>query len=96
MGIAHHHTLHGSIITQVPPKLVAYLGITLKIKGSSEVFVISLVIFDDDFEAEKTALAIKEIRRQLRFPDDMEFKFFGLIAKSSWSFPVPRGFGRRA
>jgi hypothetical protein len=45
-------------------------------KGSSEIFVISLVIFDDDLEAEKTALAIKEIRRKLQFPDDMEFKFF--------------------
>ncbi len=45
-------------------------------KGSSEVFVISLVIFDDDFEAEKAALAIKNVRRELHFPDDMEFKFF--------------------
>ncbi len=45
-------------------------------KGSSEIFVISLVIFDDDFEAEKTALAIKEVRRKLHFPDDVEFKFF--------------------
>ncbi len=45
-------------------------------KGSSEIFVISLVIFDDDFEAEKTALAIKDVRRKLHFPDDVEFKFF--------------------
>lgn len=44
-------------------------------KGSSEFFVISAVIFDDDLEAEKTAIAIKELRRKLKFPDDVEFKF---------------------
>lgn len=44
-------------------------------KGSSRYFVISLVIFDDDLEAEKTAVAIKELRRSLHFPDIMEFKF---------------------
>lgn len=44
-------------------------------KGSSEFFVISLIIFDDELEAEKTAIAIKELRRTLNFPDDMEFKF---------------------
>ncbi len=44
-------------------------------KGSSRYFVISLVIFDDDLEAEKTAITIKELRRLLKFPDDMEFKF---------------------
>lgn len=45
-------------------------------KGSSEFFVISLIIFDDELEAEKSAIAIKELRRSLDFPDDMEFKFF--------------------
>jgi hypothetical protein len=45
-------------------------------KGSSRFFVISLVIFSDDLEAEKTAVAIKELRRSLDFPDDVEFKFF--------------------
>lgn len=44
-------------------------------KGSTENFVISLVIFDDELEAEKTAVAIKELRRSFKFPDDMEFKF---------------------
>ncbi|MBI4836967.1 MAG: DUF3800 domain-containing protein [Candidatus Portnoybacteria bacterium] len=44
-------------------------------KGSTEFFVISLVVFDDNLEAEKTAVAIKELRRKLGFPDDMEFKF---------------------
>lgn len=45
-------------------------------KGSSKYFVIVLVIFDDELEAEKTAVAIKELRRELGFPEDMEFKFF--------------------
>lgn len=44
-------------------------------KGSSEFFVISLLIFDDDLEAEKMAVAIKEFRRKLGFPDSQEFKF---------------------
>lgn len=44
-------------------------------KGSSRYFVIALVIFKDELEAEKTAVAIKELRRELKFPDDMEFKF---------------------
>jgi len=44
-------------------------------KGSSPVFVISCVIFTDELEAEKTAVAIKELRRDLKFPDDVEFKF---------------------
>lgn len=45
-------------------------------KGSSKFFVISLVIFDDELEAEKTAVAIKDLRRSLGFPDDVEFRFF--------------------
>lgn len=45
-------------------------------KGSSRFFVISLVIFDDELEAEKTAVAIKELRRKFGFPDDAEFRFF--------------------
>lgn len=44
-------------------------------KGSSEFFVISAVIFDDNLEAEKTALAIRELRRGLFKRDDVEFKF---------------------
>ncbi|MEK7633808.1 MAG: DUF3800 domain-containing protein [Patescibacteria group bacterium] len=44
-------------------------------KGSSAIFVISCVIFDDELEAEKTAVAIKELRRDLKFPDEVEFKF---------------------
>ena len=44
-------------------------------KGSSAVFVIALVIFDDPLEAEKTAVEIKQLKRDLKFPDDVEFKF---------------------
>lgn len=44
-------------------------------KGSSSVFVIALVIFDDDLEAEKTSLSIKELRRKLKVSDVYEFKF---------------------
>src|SRR6056297_1396380 len=44
-------------------------------KGSTAIFVISAVIFDDNLEAEKTAVAIKEARRKLGFSDSMEFKF---------------------
>lgn len=44
-------------------------------KGSSKCFVITLVIFDDSLEAEKTSLAIKELRRDLKVSDYYEFKF---------------------
>lgn len=44
-------------------------------KGSSSVFVIVLVIFDDNLIVEETALALKKLRRGLKFPDTMEFKF---------------------
>ncbi|MBI4004563.1 DUF3800 domain-containing protein [Candidatus Roizmanbacteria bacterium] len=44
-------------------------------KGSSAVFVIALIIFDDNLIAEETALALKKLRRDLKFPDDAEFKF---------------------
>ncbi|MDO8443553.1 MAG: DUF3800 domain-containing protein [Candidatus Azambacteria bacterium] len=45
-------------------------------RGSTNFFVISLIIFDDELEAEKTAVAIKNLKRTLNFPDGMEFKFF--------------------
>ena len=44
-------------------------------KGSSAIFVIALIIFDDELEAEKASLAIKELRRKLRVSDKFEFKF---------------------
>mgnify|MGYP000848902275 FL=1 len=45
-------------------------------RGSSRFFVITAVIFEDELEIEKTAVAIKELRRKLSFPDTYEFKFF--------------------
>ena len=44
-------------------------------RGSAPIFVIACIIFDDELEAEKTAVAVKELKRELRFPDVMEFKF---------------------
>ncbi|MFA5871250.1 MAG: DUF3800 domain-containing protein [Parcubacteria group bacterium] len=44
-------------------------------RGSTDFFVISAVIFDDNLEAEKAAVAIKELRRNLKFSDKVEFKF---------------------
>lgn len=44
-------------------------------KGSTQYFVIALVIFDDELEAERTALKIKDYRRKIGFSDDTEFKF---------------------
>lgn len=46
-------------------------------KGASKNFVICCVIFDDELEAERTAVAIKELRRKLGFSDRVEFKFNG-------------------
>lgn len=44
-------------------------------KGSSLIFVISCIIFDDELEAEKSAVSIKELKRELKFPDEVELKF---------------------
>lgn len=44
-------------------------------KGSSPYFVIACVIFKDDLEAMKASVRIKELRRELKFPDNVEFKF---------------------
>ena len=46
-------------------------------KGASKYFVICCVVFDDDLQAEKTSTAIKELRRELKFSEKMEFKFNG-------------------
>ncbi len=46
-------------------------------KGASKFFVICCVVFDDDLQAEKTSTAIKELRRELKFSEKMEFKFNG-------------------
>ena len=44
-------------------------------KGSAPIFIISCILFDDELEAERTAITIKELRRKLKFPDTVEFKF---------------------
>ena len=46
-------------------------------KGATKVFVIACIVFQDELEAEKTAIAIKELRRKLKFSDRTEFKFAG-------------------
>lgn len=53
-------------------------------KGSSKVFIIAMVIFKDNLEAEKTSVAIKELRRKLKMSDLSEFKF----NKSSKKFRI--------
>ncbi|MBU1032573.1 MAG: DUF3800 domain-containing protein [Patescibacteria group bacterium] len=45
-------------------------------KGSTRFFVIAMIIFEDELQAEETAVAIKKLRRELEFPDDTEFRFF--------------------
>lgn len=45
--------------------------------GSSRYFVLTAVIFDDDLEAERVALAIKLLKRDLKASDQFEFKFNG-------------------
>jgi len=44
-------------------------------KGSTKNFVVACVIFKDNLEAEKTSVAIKELRRELKVCDDFEFRF---------------------
>lgn len=44
-------------------------------KGSSEYFVIACIIFKDKLEMERTAFLIKDLRRNLGFSDNVEFKF---------------------
>ncbi len=45
-------------------------------KGSTSHFIIAMIIFDDDLEVEKTAVAIKELKRKIGFSDQTEFRFF--------------------
>ncbi|MHB1680763.1 MAG: DUF3800 domain-containing protein [bacterium] len=44
-------------------------------KGSSAVFVIALIIFDDPLDAEETALKIKRLKQKLNKSEKFEFKF---------------------
>ena len=43
--------------------------------GSSRYFVIACVVFDDNLDAEETALKIKRLRKSLKWRDEHEFKF---------------------
>lgn len=56
--------------------------------GSSPVFVIGLVIFDDMLESEKASLAIKGLRRKLKVSDLYEFKFNKMDKKFKDAFFV--------
>lgn len=48
----------------------------LKVKrGSSKVFVLVMVIFEDDLDAEEMALKIKRLRQELKKNENFEFKF---------------------
>ncbi|MBI2613192.1 MAG: hypothetical protein HYW62_00225 [Candidatus Levybacteria bacterium] len=44
-------------------------------KGYTIFFIISCIIFSDDLEVERVAVSIKELKRALKFPDNLEFKF---------------------
>ncbi len=44
-------------------------------KGSSAVFVIALIIFDDPLDAEETALKIKRLKQIMKLNDNFEFRF---------------------
>ncbi|PJE61520.1 hypothetical protein COU87_04125 [Candidatus Roizmanbacteria bacterium CG10_big_fil_rev_8_21_14_0_10_39_12] len=45
------------------------------LRGSSPHFVIALVVFDEDLNAEEAALKIKKLRKSLKKPYSFEFKF---------------------
>jgi hypothetical protein len=45
------------------------------LKGSTAYFVVVLVVFDDEIDAEETALHIKKLKRKLHLRDNFEFKF---------------------
>lgn len=44
-------------------------------KGSTEVFIICSVIFEDELIAQEVALEIRKLKRELKIPDIIEFKF---------------------
>jgi len=55
-------------------------------KGSSKNFVVVLIIFEDELDAEETALIIKKLRRNLKKPDGFEFKFNKMDKKLRLNF----------
>jgi len=67
--------------------------------GSSEFFVLVTVIFDDELIAEKTAVDIKLLRRQLKLSDKYEFHFNGskeVIKRAFFGLVKNGGFRVRA
>jgi hypothetical protein len=44
-------------------------------KGSSKFFIVGLVIFDDDLDAEELAVKIKRLKKDLKKSNKFEFKF---------------------
>lgn len=44
-------------------------------KGSSKTFVIALIVFDEELDAEETAVTIKRFRQDLGRDENYEFKF---------------------
>lgn len=44
--------------------------------GSTKYFVIAMVLFEDPLDAERAALLIKELRRDLGWSQETEFRFF--------------------
>lgn len=55
-------------------------------KGSTSHFIIAMIIFDDNLEAEKTAVAIKELKRQIGFGELTEFRFFRTSNRNKIAF----------
>lgn len=44
-------------------------------KGSTDFFIICSVIFEDELVAQEVALEIRKLKRELKIPDNIEFKF---------------------
>lgn len=50
-------------------------------KGSSDFFVIAMIVFDDDLEMTRTSVAVGLLKRKIGFEDYREFKFHKLSKK---------------
>jgi hypothetical protein len=55
-------------------------------KGSSKYFVLTAVIFDDNLQAEKTAVDLKLLRQSLKFDENYEFHFNSAPARLREAF----------
>lgn len=54
--------------------------------GSTKFFVLTEVIFDDNLQAEKTAVDLKLLKQQLKLGENFEFHFNGCSAKYKKAF----------